>query len=166
VDLWWLSATLKGLVAVSYLAVSAAIMMPLARLGQLRRNRLGTATGAIFLTGAIGHGLHAAHPVLSYLELAHAGRAPPGEGLAWHDVLWDALTAAMGIFYWTLRRTYTPLVRGPAMSDDLATRQPDRAGGGSATARRPGAGSGRARAQRTEIPRCGCRTVPMPGRGL
>ena len=39
------------------------------------------------------------------------------------QVVWDLITAAMGIYYWTLRRTYGALMSGAKLFDDLRERQ-------------------------------------------
>lgn len=123
VDWWWLSSAANTVVAVSYLAISMAIIVPLARSGQVRRNRLGTATAAIFFTCSVGHGLHAVHPLLPFLGLGilegHASR----EGISWHDALWEVTTAGVGVYYWTLRRAYASMLAGPAIFEDLIERQ-------------------------------------------
>jgi two-component system cell cycle sensor histidine kinase/response regulator CckA len=46
-------------IMVAYAAITVAIVVPVARAGQLRTNRLATATALIFFSCAVGHGLHA-----------------------------------------------------------------------------------------------------------
>ena len=41
----------------------------------------------------------------------------------WHTVVWDGLTAAVGIYYLTLRSTYGSLIRGAALFEDLKEKQ-------------------------------------------
>jgi hypothetical protein len=54
--MWWMLGSAANLViAVAYLAISWAILGPLLRTGQVRANRLGTATAAIFFTCAVHH---------------------------------------------------------------------------------------------------------------
>ncbi|HET7490200.1 MAG TPA: hypothetical protein VFJ85_19910 [Acidimicrobiales bacterium] len=43
--------------------------------------------------------------------------------LDWHEAVWDLSTAAIGVYYWSLRRTYGPLMRGAKLFDDLRERQ-------------------------------------------
>ena len=38
-------------------------------------------------------------------------------------VIWDIFTALVGIYYWTLRRTYGALMSGAKLFDDLRERQ-------------------------------------------
>ena len=37
----------------------------------------------------------------------------------WPTVTWDLITAAVAVYYWTLRSTYGPLMRGAALFEDL-----------------------------------------------
>jgi signal transduction histidine kinase len=41
----------------------------------------------------------------------------------WEAVAWDIFTACVGIYYWTLRRTYGALMSGAKLFDDLRERQ-------------------------------------------
>ncbi len=97
-------------IAVAYAAIMAAIVVPVARAGQLRTNRLATATAMIFFSCAVGHGLHAwmAYRELIHVDLAHTMGTSPG--VPWSSALWDLLTAAIGVYYWTLRRNYGVLL--------------------------------------------------------
>jgi signal transduction histidine kinase len=38
-------------------------------------------------------------------------------------VFWEVLTAAMGVYYWSLRRTYGALMKGAKLFDDMRERQ-------------------------------------------
>ena len=140
-------------IAASYLFITAVMVVPLVREHQIRANRLGTATAAIFFTCAVHHGAAAAlgvaaaaglkltagtvflfacavHPAAGGV-LAVAG--PVGVPLAsavptppawdWYSVVWDVFGAALGVYYVTLRRTYGPLMRGPVLFDDLKEQQ-------------------------------------------
>ncbi|GIF12965.1 PAS domain S-box protein [Actinoplanes teichomyceticus] len=98
-------------IMVAYAAITAAIMVPVIRAGQLRSNKLATATALIFFSCSVGHGLHA------LAALFAATRASVGhlEHLAnpdwiWTSALWDTLTATVAVYYWTLRRSYGVLL--------------------------------------------------------
>lgn len=115
---WQLSAAGGGVIAVAYFAIAIAVFLPLVRTGQLRSNHLGAATGAIFFSCGIGHGMHAVHllPILGLeAEEVRALRA----SLEWHDTAWVLLTAAVAVYYWSLRRSYGALLRGGALFADL-----------------------------------------------
>jgi hypothetical protein len=121
--MWQVGAAANATVAVAYIAISIAILRPLVRGRQLRSNPLGTATAAIFLTCAVHHGSHSVHALLPAFGLEmHEGLAMRTT-FGWHTVPWDVLTAAVGVYYWTLRRTYGPLMRGAQLFEDLKDRQ-------------------------------------------
>jgi signal transduction histidine kinase len=90
----------------------------------LRDNPLAAATAAIFLTCAVHHGGHPLHQLLpavgADVEIGEAMRVAFNEA---HVSLWDVLTAAVGVWYWTLRGRFPALVRGAALFEDLRERQ-------------------------------------------
>ena len=88
------SAAADLVVSLAYLAISLTILRPLVRTGQVRSNKLGTATALIFFTCSVGHGLHVVHAALPALGLEPAGQARP---LALHDVAWSVFTAGVGV---------------------------------------------------------------------
>lgn len=120
---WWhVAAAANTVVMLAYLGISAAIAVPLVRAGQLRTNRLGLATALIFFSCAVGHAGHAVHVLspLVGLDVAHGQVARAA--VDWHLALWDTTTAAIGIWYWTLRRTYASLMDGAKLFEDLQER--------------------------------------------
>ena len=125
VTAWWVvAAAANGVVAVAYLAISFLVYRGLRTSPGSRRNWLGWATAAIFFTCAVHHGSHTAHMLLPYAGMdVHAGEAMrTALGHSYHTALWDVLTAAVGIWYWTLRGRFPALVRGAAVFDDLRLR--------------------------------------------
>ena len=120
---WQLVALANAIVAVAYFAISWIIFSGLIRTGQLRKNRLGLATGLIFMTCAVHHGAHALHMVLPSLGVDDAHGLAMREAWDWHTVVWDFLTAAVGIYYLTLRGSYASVLRGAAMFEDLKARE-------------------------------------------
>ncbi|HEU0102216.1 MAG TPA: response regulator [Mycobacteriales bacterium] len=118
----WLGGLTNTVISVAYFAICAAILLPLVRSGQLRSNRLGAATAAIFFSCAVGHGFHAHDHLLGGDAMTGmAGMAGPG--IPWYEVAWDAVTACVAVKYWTLRRTYGSLMTGAALFEDLEQRQ-------------------------------------------
>lgn len=120
---WQIAGIANLIVGVAYLAISFAIAKPLVQTKQLGSNKLGTATAAIFLTCAVHHGMHGVHlylPVFGIEE--HSGHALR-LAFGWHQAIWDVITASVGIWYWTLRRHYAPLMRGAKLFEDLKERQ-------------------------------------------
>lgn len=72
---WWqLEEAANLVIALAYLGIFALIIIPLVKLKQVRSNKLGTATAAIFFSCAVGHGMHALHPAQTsgQLNQAHA----------------------------------------------------------------------------------------------
>ena len=128
--MWWIVGTCANLViALAYLAIAAAIVVPLARERQVGSNRLGTATAAIFLTCAVHHGGHSVKALLPFLHSWQTLGFSVSTGiytrLAWdaQAVVWDLLTAGVGLYYLSLRRTYAPLMRGAKLFEDMRERQ-------------------------------------------
>lgn len=121
--MWQIGAAANAVIAIAYLAIAGAIVRPLVREQQLRANPLGTATAAIFLTCAVHHGSHAVHAVLPMFGLEVADGRAMREVFNLHTVPWDVLSAAVAVYYWTLRRTYAPLMRGAQLFQDLKDRQ-------------------------------------------
>ncbi|WP_238010674.1 PAS domain S-box protein [Dactylosporangium sp. AC04546] len=91
------------LIMVAYAAITLAIVVPVWRAGQLRTNKLAVATALIFCSCAVGHGMHAA-AVYGDILAGHAGH------VSWSMAGWDLLTAGIGGYYWTLRRSYGVLL--------------------------------------------------------
>ena len=122
--MWQLDMTANLMVALAYLAIAGAILIPLVREGHLRANRLGAATAAIFLTSAVHHGSHAVQMVLPVFGIEmHQGLALRTAFSGWHTVIGDVVSAWVGIYYWTMRRTYGSLMRGATLFEDMNERQ-------------------------------------------
>ena len=121
---WWqLGAVANVVIAISYLGIAGAILAPLVRTGQMRSNRLGTATAAIFLTCAVHHGGHVVHMLLPAIGVDGVGGHAMRAAFDWHMVIYDIVGAAIAIHYWSLRRTYGALMHGAKLFDDLRERQ-------------------------------------------
>ena len=97
----------------AYASIMVAILVPVSRAGQLRTNKLAVATSMIFFSCAVGHALHA---IMAYQTVMRGSAmhhmAGDTLGWSWTSALWDAGTAAVGVYYWTLRRGYGVLL-GP-----------------------------------------------------
>lgn len=120
---WQVGMAANGVIAVAYLLIFLAIVVPLVRSNQLRTNPLGAATAAIFLTCAVHHGTHAVHMLLPSLvdgdDRGLAMRAAWG----WPLATWDVVGAAVAVYYWSLRRSYGSMLDGAALFDDLRRRE-------------------------------------------
>jgi two-component system cell cycle sensor histidine kinase/response regulator CckA len=109
----------NSVISVAYLAIAVAILVPLVRAGQLGTNRLATATTLIFFSCSVGHGLHAVRAVEAVAgSTAMAGMELPSTGWGWSSSIWDLFTASVGIYYWTLRRSYGALLSNGALYAD------------------------------------------------
>jgi signal transduction histidine kinase len=120
---WKIAAVANGVVAVAYLLIAWAIAAPLVRTQQLRSNKLGAATAAIFFTCAVHHGSHSVHMLLPAFGIEEEHGEAMRAAWDWHNAAWDVLTACVGVYYWTLRRQYGSLMRGAALFNDLKERE-------------------------------------------
>lgn len=122
--MWQVTAVANGVIMVAYSLIAAAILVALVRTRQVRTNLLGSATAMIFFTCAVHHGSHTLHMLAPYVDLeVHEGLAMR-EAMGWHAAVWDVLSAAVAVYYWTLRRQYGALLqRGPVLFADLKARQ-------------------------------------------
>lgn len=122
--MWWvITAIADGVVAVAYLAIATAILRPLISEHQVRANKLGTATALIFLTTGVYHATHTVHMVLPSLGVHSESGLAMRQAFDVDSALWDVLTALVGVYYWTLRRAYAPLMHGAKLFEDLRERQ-------------------------------------------
>lgn len=122
--MWHVTAAANGAVMVAYSLIAAAILRALIRTGQVRTNPLGTATAMIFFSCAVHHGSHTVHMLAPYAGLEVTEGMAMRTAMGWHAAVWDVLSAAVAVFYWTLRRSYGALLQqGPALFADLKARQ-------------------------------------------
>lgn len=123
---WWMAGTAAGLVlSTAYLAISFMIFRGIAKTRQgYRTNPLAVATGAIFASCSIAHGLHATHALLPFVGLdSHVGLATREAFGEWHIWAWEVVTAAVAVWYWSLRKRFPALLRGTALFEDVRQRQ-------------------------------------------
>ncbi|MGV3562734.1 MAG: hypothetical protein ACO1ON_05570 [Nocardioides sp.] len=113
----------NGVIAIAYLLISLAIVVPLARSRQLRTNPLGAATASIFFSCAVQHGLHSLHMFLPSVGLADEQGLAMRQAWDWQLSLWDLFGAVIGVYYWTLRRSYSSLMEGAQLFQDLRQRE-------------------------------------------
>jgi hypothetical protein len=113
----------NGIIAVAYLLICLAIVVPLARSGQLRTNPLGAATAAIFFSCAVHHGIHALHMALPAFGVDDEKGLAMRAAWDWPLSLWDVVGAVVAIYYWSLRRNYSSLMEGAQLFQDLRQRE-------------------------------------------
>ena len=121
--LWQIGLWANLVVAVAYVGITWAIVRPLIEHHQLRTNPLGAATAAIFFTCALHHGGHVIHMLLPYAGVERSKGLALRQSYDWEAATWDVVTSLVGIYYWTLRRTYGPLMRGAQLFEDMRTRE-------------------------------------------
>jgi hypothetical protein len=122
--MWWGTGLIgNAVIAIAYFSIARVIAVPLVRSGQVRSNPLAAATAAIFLTCAVHHGNHTVHMAMPWLgvetDRGLAMRASYDPVMAF----WDVLSAAVAVYYWSLRRSYAPLMRGAKLFEDLRQRE-------------------------------------------
>lgn len=120
---WVIGMISNGIIAVAYLLICLAIVVPLARSRQLRTNPLGAATASIFFSCAVHHGIHSLHMLLPTFDIdTERGLAMRA---AWHWPLsiWDVVGAVVALYYWSLRRSYSSLMEGAQLFQDLRQRE-------------------------------------------
>ena len=120
---WQISAVVNAVIAAAYLLITLAIVVPLARSNQLRLNPLGAATAAIFFTCAVHHGSHAVHMVLPSLGVTDPRGLAFRQAWDWPLAMWDVIGAIVAAYYWSLRRSYSSLMQGAKLFDDLRQRE-------------------------------------------
>lgn len=120
---WVLGMVGNAVIAAAYFLIVVAIAVPLARSGQLRSNPLGAATAAIFLTCAVHHGAHSVHMLLPSFGLDLTQGLAMRNAWGWPLAVWDLIGAAVGAYYWTLRRSYHSLTHGAQLFSDLRQRE-------------------------------------------
>lgn len=121
---WYIGLVANGIIALAYLAIAYHIFTGLRRTGQWEDNLLGRATGAIFLTCGVGHGIVAAHLLLPTFGIEQlAGNAARVQWSEWHLWLWTPVTAAVGVTYWLIRNRLPGLVEKAALYDDIEARR-------------------------------------------
>ncbi|HLG00871.1 MAG TPA: hypothetical protein VI916_10385 [Acidimicrobiia bacterium] len=121
--LWTLGFGADAMIAAIYMAITWFIVWPLVQTRQLASNRLGAATGAIFFSCGVGHGIHAVHVLLPAFGIEETAGLASRVGVEWHQVAWDLTTAAIGVYYISLRRIYGSLMRGAKLFEDLEENQ-------------------------------------------
>ena len=123
-EAWMVTAASNAIMVVIYGALFVIMLRGIIQGRQWFSNPIATATAAIFITCTIGHGLHLAHAVFPadlghFVHDASAARAMFGD---WRMLGWDVITAAVAIWYWSLRSRLVVIFRGAALCEDLEQR--------------------------------------------
>lgn len=121
---WKVGLAANAILLVAYLAIAYHIFDRIRATGQWSQNPLARATGALFLTCGIGHGIVATHLFFPFWGIeVSSGMALRHAFNEWHMFLWPPLTASASVFYWRLRGRFSQLVSGPTLFDDLQQRR-------------------------------------------
>jgi hypothetical protein len=120
---WQLVLAASAVTAAAYATIAYLIVSGLVASEQLRTNRLAVATGLIFITAAVHHGLDAIQLLLPSLGVDKSHGLALRHAWDWHTVVWDILTAAAGIYYLSLRGSDARAPHGAQMFDDLKVRE-------------------------------------------
>jgi hypothetical protein len=123
VSSWNVGMVCNAIIAVAYLLIALAIVVPLARSRQLRTNPLGAATAAIFFTCAVHHGSHSVHMLLPSFGADDTQGLAMRAAWGWPLALWDVVGALVAVYYWSLRRNYSSLMQGAKLFEDLRERE-------------------------------------------
>jgi hypothetical protein len=121
--MWELSAGANAVIGIAYLAIAYIIFTGLISTRQLSANKLGLATGLIFITCGVHHGTHSLHMLLPSFGIDDANGLALRESWHWPSVAWDIAGAGVALFYLSLRGSYHSVLRGAALFEDLKARE-------------------------------------------
>src|SRR5262245_1577828 len=116
---WLIAAAANLAMLVGYSAIFFAMIVPFIRSRQLFENRLGLATTLVFLSCALHHGFHAVRILWPHVEGGVQVGAALRSSWSWPAVIWDGVTAAAAMYYWSIRRSFPDLFRSAALFEDL-----------------------------------------------
>ncbi|HZQ78294.1 MAG TPA: hypothetical protein VFE55_13250 [Acidimicrobiia bacterium] len=116
---WLIAGTANFALLVGYSAIFLAMTVPFIRSRQLFANRLGLATALVFLSCALHHGFHAARILWPHLAAGVRVGGALRSTWSWPAVVWDLVTAAAAVYYWSIRRSFPDLFRSAALFEDL-----------------------------------------------
>lgn len=112
---WIVGAVANAVIATAYFCISYFVGRGLVETRRWFSNPLALATSLIFFSCAVGHALHLQH-LLADVDGAR-------DAHDWHIGAWDLLTAAIGVWYLSLRGRFPALVRGAALFEDMRVRE-------------------------------------------
>jgi hypothetical protein len=120
---WQLSTAANLIIGIAYLAIAYIIIGGLMRTHQLTTNKLGLATGLIFLTCGVHHGTHAFHMLLPSFGVDDQNAINLRNSWHWPSVAWDLVGAAVALYYLSLRGSYASVLRGAQLFEDMKVRE-------------------------------------------
>jgi hypothetical protein len=120
---WQISAAANGVIGIAYLVIAYIILGGLIRTNQLTSNKLGLATGLIFLTCGVHHGTHAFHMLIPAFGIHDQQALDLRASWHWPSVAWDLVGAAVALYYLSLRGSYASVLRGAQLFEDMKVRE-------------------------------------------
>jgi hypothetical protein len=120
---WQLVTAANVAAACAYAVIAYLIVSGLVATGQLRTNHLGVATALIFVTSALHHGMQGVEMLLPSIGVNETHGDVLRGAWTWHNVVFDFLAAVAGLYYLSLRGSYTNVLRGAQMFEDLKVRE-------------------------------------------
>jgi hypothetical protein len=120
---WEISAAANAVIGIAYLAIAYIILGGLIRTNQLISNKLGLATGLIFLTCGVHHGTHAFHMLIPTFGIHDQQALDLRASWHWPSVGWDIVGAGVALYYLSLRGSYASVLRGAQLFEDMKVRE-------------------------------------------
>jgi hypothetical protein len=120
---WEISAAANAVIGIAYLVIAYIILGGLMRTNQLTTNKLGLATGLIFLTCGVHHGTHAFHMLIPVFGIHDQQALDLRASWHWPSVGWDIVGAAVALYYLSLRGSYASVLRGAQLFEDMKVRE-------------------------------------------
>jgi hypothetical protein len=120
---WEISAAANAVIGVAYLVIAYIILGGLIRTNQLTSNKLGLATGLIFLTCGVHHGTHSFRMLLPTFGIHDQQALDLRASWHWPSVAWDIVGAAVALYYLSLRGSYASVLRGAQLFEDMKVRE-------------------------------------------
>jgi len=120
---WEISAAANAVIGVAYLVIAYIILGGLIRTNQLTSNKLGLATGLIFLTCGVHHGTHSFHMLIPLFGIHDQQALDLRASWHWPSVGWDVVGAGVALYYLSLRGSYASVLRGAQLFEDMKVRE-------------------------------------------
>ena len=121
---WVIGLVCNAIIAVVYMLISLAIVVPLAQEPAAAHQpaRRGDGRDLLHLRGAPRrHTVHMLLPAFGRRTRCRAWRCATAWG--WPLAIWDVIGALVGVYYWTLRRNYASLMQGAKLFEDMRKRE-------------------------------------------
>ena len=120
---WEISAAANAVIGIAYLVIAYIIIGGLVRTNQLTSNKLGLATGLIFLTCGVHHGTYSFHMLIPLFGIHDQQALDLRASWHWPSVAWDIVGAAVALYYLSLRGSYASVLRGAQLFEDMKVRE-------------------------------------------